>query len=40
LNWEDEDPDSEDQTEDPNVNVELTEGELTRVRVSVLIEEA
>ena len=40
LNWEDEDSDDKNQIEDPNVNIELTEGELTRVRVSVLIEEA
>ena len=40
MNWEDEDPDDKNQIEDPNVNIELTEGELTRVRVSVLIEEA
>ena len=40
LNWEDEDSDDKNQIEGPNVNIELTEGELTRVRVSVLIEEA
>ena len=40
MNWKDEDSDDKNQIEDPNVNIELTEGELTRVRVSVLIEEA
>jgi len=40
LNWEAEDSDDKNQIEDSNVNIELTEGELTRVRVSVLIEEA
>ncbi|MFL2963048.1 MAG: hypothetical protein ACJZ46_02255, partial [Candidatus Thalassarchaeaceae archaeon] len=36
LNWEDEEPEEES----PIVDIELSEGELTRVRVSVLIEEA